>query len=186
MPRASSAAPAAVLLACTVIAGCATVPSQERDAKRAELDAMADGTIARLLETQPAAADVLDQSVGYVVIDMKVTKIPVVGAGGGLGVVVDRRTDRRSYLKVSRFEVGGGLGAQAFKVIIVFDDGALLDRAAAGTWHYDAGADMAAAGQGSQQSRQQPSKGFHAYRLVEGGAVAAITVRVARAKPYLQ
>jgi lipid-binding SYLF domain-containing protein len=116
---------------------------------------------------------------------MKVTKIPVVGAGSGLGVVVDRRTDTRSYLKISRFEIGGGLGAEKFKVIIVFDDGKLLDRAAAGAWHYDAGAELAAGTASSEGGVQAAPKGFQAYRLVEGGALATVTVRVARAKPYL-
>jgi hypothetical protein len=34
----------------------------------------------------------------------------VSGAGKGYAAVVDRRNDSRSYLRVSRFEVGGGLG----------------------------------------------------------------------------
>ena len=165
--------------------GCTALSVEERDARRAELDAMADTTIETLLETKPQSREVLDRSLGYIVIDMKVTKIPMVGAGSGLGVVVDRRTNTRSYLKVSRFEVGGGLGAQKFKAIVVFDDGKLLERAAAGTWRYDAGAELAAGTAGSDGSMQAAPKGFHAYRLVEGGALASVTVRVARARPYL-
>jgi len=165
--------------------GCTTLSVEERDARRAELDAMADTTIETLLETKPQSREVLDRSLGYIVIDMKVTKIPMVGAGSGLGVVVDRRTNTRSYLKVSRFEVGGGLGAQKFKAIIVFDDGKLLERAAAGTWRYDAGAELAAGTASSDGSMQAAPKGFQAYRLVEGGALATVTVRVARARPYL-
>jgi len=138
-----------------------------------------------LLATKPQSREVLERSVGYIVIEMKVTKIPMVGAGSGLGVVVDRRTDTRSYLKVSRFEAGGGLGAQKFKVIIVFDDGKLLDQAAAGSWRYDAGAELAAGTASSEGSMQATSKGFQAYRLVEGGALATVTVRVAHSKPYL-
>ena len=165
--------------------GCAALSVEEREAKRAELDAMADTTIETLLATKPQSAEVLERSLGYVVLDMKVTKIPMVGAGSGLGVVVDRRTDARSYLKISRFEVGGGLGAQKYKVIIVFDDGKLLDKAAAGTWRYDAGAELAAGTASSEGGLHAAPKGFQAYRLVEGGALATVTVRVAHAKPYL-
>ena len=175
------------LLAALVVGppGCTTMSVEERDAKRAELDAMADTAVETLLEAKPQSRQVLERSLGYIVIDMKVTKIPMVGAGNGLGVVVDRRTDTRSYLKVSRFEVGGGLGAQKFKAIIVFDDGKLLDRAAAGTWRYDAGAELAAGTASSDGSVQAAPKGFQAYRLVEGGALATVTVRVAHARPYL-
>lgn len=170
----------------TLLVGCAASPPQDRDQQRSALDAMADETVETLLEGQPGARDVLDGSVGYLVIDMKVTKIPVFGAGNGLGVVVDRRTDTRAYLKVTRFDIGGGWGATHFKVIVVFDDAKLLDRTKAGAWHYEAGAELAAGTAGGDGTVQGASKGFRAYRLAEGGAAATVTVRVARATPILQ
>jgi lipid-binding SYLF domain-containing protein len=169
----------------TLLVGCATSPPQDPDQQRAELDAMADETVEALIEAQPSARDVLDRSLGYVVIDMRVTKIPMIGAGNGLGVVVDRRTDTRAYLKVTRFDIGGGWGAQHFKVIVVFEDGKLLDRAKSGAWHYEAGAEVAAGTTSVDGTAQTASKGFQAYRLAEGGAAAPVTVRVARARPFL-
>jgi lipid-binding SYLF domain-containing protein len=165
--------------------GCATLSPEESDAKRAELDAMADTTLEALLAATPEAGDLLDRSVGYLVIDMKVTKVPVLGAGKGYGVVVDRRVGTRSYLKVSRFDVGGGLGAQAFKIVVVFDDDKLLEKAAGGAWHYEAGAEFAAGSTSAEGPVQKQPKGFKAYRIAEGGAAATVTVRVARAKPFL-
>lgn len=176
---------AAVAGVAALLFGCATLSPEERDAKRAELDVMADTTLETLLAATPEAGDVLEDSVGYMVIDMKVTKIPVFGAGKGFGVVVDRRTGSRSYLKVSRFEVGGGLGAQAFKVVVVFEEAGLLEKTAGGAWHYDAGAELAAGGSAAEGSMQKKPRGFRAYRIAEGGAAATVTVRVARAKPYL-
>ena len=176
---------AIAVCATSLLFACATLPSAEREAKRAELDAMADTTIDTLLAANPEAGEVLDRSVGYLVIDMKVTKIPVFGAGKGFGVVVDRRSDTRSYLEVSRFEVGGGLGAQAFKFVVVFDDDKLLKKAAGGAWHYEAGAELAAGSASAEGAVQKQPKGFKAYRIAEGGAAATVTVRVARAKPFL-
>lgn len=169
----------------TLLFGCATLSPEESDAKRSELDAMADTTLEALLAATPEAGDVLDRSVGYLVIDMKVTKVPVFGAGKGFGVVVDRRAGSRSYLKVSRFEVGGGLGAQAFKVVVVFEDEKLLEKAAGGAWHYEAGAELAAGSASAEGAVQKKPGGFKAYRIAEGGAAATVTVRVARAKPFL-
>jgi len=173
----------AVLLT-TLLFGCATLSQDEKEAKRTELDAMATTTLDTLVAATPDSRDVLDHSVGYMVIDLKVTKIPFFGAGKGYAVVVDRRTDDRSYLEVSRFEIGGGLGAQAFKVIIVFSDAKLLEKAAAGSWHYAAGAELAAGSASAEGSAQKHPKGFKAYRIAEGGAAATVTVRVARAKPF--
>lgn len=164
--------------------GCATLSPDERETKRVELDAMADATLETLQATTAQSKDVIEQSLGYMVIDLKVTKIPVFGAGKGYAVVVDRRTDSRSYLEVSRFEIGGGLGAQAFKVVVVFSDAKLLEKAAGGAWRYEAGAELAAGSAGAEGSAQKDQKGFKAYRIAESGAAATVTVRVARAKPF--
>lgn len=174
-----------VAFALLPLLACAGLSPEERDARRAELDAMGEKTVATLLETQQQLREVFDNSLGYVVLDMKVTKIPVFGAGSGFGVVVDKRTNSRSYLQVSRFEVGGGIGAQRFKVVIVFQDGTLLDRAASGAWHYKSGVEVAVGTAGGKGRATKPDKGYQAFKLVESGAVAAVTVRVARAKPYL-
>lgn len=181
-----------VLVAAT---GCATTSPEEGGPTAAELDAMGDKAIAALLESKPEVQEALDKSVGHVVVNMTVTKIPWFGAGAGYGVVVDQRTSSRSYIRVSRFEVGGGYGAQKYKVVIVFSDEKLLERAAKGTWHYEAGAEVAAGststevGAGSGGGEGVPTKsgkGYKAYKLAESGAVATVTVRLAYAKPYLK
>ena len=175
--------------------GCATTSPEEGGPTAAELDEMGEKAVATLLESKPEVQETLDKSVGHVVVNMTVTKIPWFGAGVGYGVVVDKRTDTRSYIRVSRFEVGGGYGAQKYKVVIVFSDEKLLERAAKGTWHYEAGAEVAAGstsaevGAGSSGADGVPTKsgkGYKAFKLAEGGAVATVTVRVANAKPYLK
>ena len=130
-----------------VLHGCAGMSPEEQEAKRSELDKMGEETIAALLEKHPEAQEALELSVGYVVIKMAATKIPVIGAGGGSGVILDKRSGRKSYIKVSQFELGGGLGAQKYKVIVFFEKEKLLDRAIKGEWHFEAGAE-AAAGEG--------------------------------------
>jgi len=174
------------ILAVALLNSCATTLSDdEQQAKRTELDEMADGTIATLLETHPEANELLEQCSGYAVIKMQVTKVPVVGAGGGYGVVQDERTGVRSYTKVSRFEVGGGLGTQKYKVIIFFSDEKLLDRALAGAWHFDAGAEATAGTETIEGNVNQSNEGYRAFKIGESGAVATVTIRMARAKPYL-
>jgi lipid-binding SYLF domain-containing protein len=174
-----------VVFALSLLLGCATLSLEEREAKRTELDEMGEKAVATLLETRPQLQEVFDKSVGYVVVDMTVTKIPWFGAGGGFGVVVNKRTNTRSYIKVSRFEVGGGVGAQKFKVIIVFNEAKLLDRVATGAWHYEAGAEAAVGSASAEGAVTKSTKGYQAFKLLEGGAAVTVTVRAARAKPYL-
>lgn len=179
---------AIVAFVLAALVGCATQSPKKGEPTATELDEMGEKAVATVLKNLPEAQEVLDRSVGYVVVNMRVSKIPMVGTGSGYGVVVDKRTNTRSYIKVSRFEVGGGLGAQKFKVVIVFEDGKLLDRAAAGTWHYDAGAEVAAdsaSGEGTATASGS-GEGYQVFRLAEGGATATVTLRAARAKPYLR
>ena len=166
--------------------GCAGLTQEEQSAKRAELDQMAEKVIATLLETEPDAQGALDKSLGYTVIDMTVTKIPMIGAGGGFGVVVDKGNGTHSYIKVSRFEVGGGLGGQQFKVIIFFYDKKLLERAVAGAWHFEAGAEATAGKTGTEGKVAASDQGYRAFKIAEGGAAATVTIRAAYAEPYLK
>lgn len=172
-------------LGIALLNACSGLTPDEQQAKRAELDAMGEKTIATLMETHAGTREVLDQSLGYVVIEMTVTKIPVFGAGGGLGVVVDRRSGTHSYVKVTRFEVGGGLGAQKYKVIIFFDDEKLLKRVISGAWHFEAGAEAGAGSTSAEGKVSTSEKGYRAYKIVEDGAIATVTVRAAYAEPYL-
>jgi hypothetical protein len=178
--------PSVFALAFFLLHGCAGLSPEEQQVKRAELDEMGEKTVAALLETRPEAREALDQAVGYAVVDMKVTKIPVFGAGGGFAVIVDRRAGNHSYAKVSRFEVGGGLGAQKFKVVVFFEDEKLLDRAIKGAWHFEAGAEASAGSASSEGKITRTDKGYRAFRIVEGGAAATVTIRLARATPYLK
>jgi len=166
------------------LAACSSTPTGD-PVTYEELDAMGDATIARLLELQPDVREAIDASKGYLVLDMTMTKIPGVGGGGGLGVVVDKRDGSHSYIKVSQFEVGGGVGVRKFKVVVLFEDAALIDRVTAGSWYYNAGAEAGAGEQSAGTSAgERVGKGYRAYRLSEGSLVVAVTVRAARARPY--
>ena len=109
-------------------AGCSTMTTAERVQKRSELDAMAEAAIAGLIEQDPGIKTAIDQSLGYAVANMKLTKVPVVGAGGGEGVFINRKTQQRTYFTVSRFDLGGGWGARSYKALLVFESQKVMDR----------------------------------------------------------
>ena len=76
------------MLMLLLISGCSSMTTTEREQKRDELDAMAETAIAGLIEQDPGIKTEIDQSLGYAVANMKLTKVPVVGAGGGEGAFV--------------------------------------------------------------------------------------------------
>jgi lipid-binding SYLF domain-containing protein len=174
---------AAVLAA--ALFGCSTLSPEGAEQKRQEIDAMSDSVITRLVERRPKLQQALDDSPGYAVADMAVTKVPMVGGGGGSGVIIDKRSGARTYVEVTRFEVGGGMGLQSFKVLVLFEDEELLDQAMKGFWHMDAGAEVGAREESAEGSVSPGSKGYQVFKLAEGGAVATVTVRAVRARPFL-
>ncbi len=170
------------LLALLLLTGCATLPDDER----AELDRMAEKTINRLTEKNPQLEGKLDACLGYLVADKKVVKIPMIGTGGGQGVVVDKTTGQRTYVKLSRIEVGGGWGARNYKVLLLLNDEKRLKKALTGTVVYEFGAEASAgkAALEGSSGQLQDEKGYEVYTLSEGGASATFTLRAIRLKPY--
>jgi len=141
--------------------------------------------MATFIATKSQVQELLDNSVGYAVVNMTITKIPYVGTGVGYGVVFDKQTETRSYIRVSQFEVGGGLGAEKYKVLIIFDDANLLEKAAQGAWHYDAGAQAVAGSESVDTSTSKSGEGYEAFKLTESGVCVRVTVLLARARPYV-
>ena len=176
-----------VLFLALVSVPSAVLGADEPD--RDELDAMVDATRSTLHEQHQDIAAKLDNGPGYAVIAMTTTKIPGIGTGLGYGVIIDSRSDKRSYIKVTQFEVGGGLGAQRFKTVIVFKDPVLLERTIKGGWHFESSAEISGADDGDSETiaslSTQSDKGYKVYKLAESGALATMTIRALHCKPYL-
>ncbi len=171
-----------MMITVSVIAGCSTMTATEKEQKRSELDAMAKAAVTDLIQQNPEIQKQLDQSLAYAVADMKLTKIPVVGAGGGEGVLVDKNSQQRIYFTVSRFDLGGGWGVRAYKALLVIESQKVLDKAKDGTWEFQAGAEASAGSASAEGSSSGLSKGFSMYVLSEAGASVTVTARVIRIK----
>ena len=164
------------------ITGCTTMSPSEKEQKRAELDEMANTSIARLIKQDPAIQDKIDKSLAYAVADMKLTKVPIVGGGGGEGVLFDKKTSKHIYFTVSRFDLGGGWGVRSYKALFVVESQDIYDKVIDGTWEFQAGAEASAGSASAEGSSSGQSKGFSLYVLSEAGASVTVTARVIRTK----
>ncbi|MBE9567516.1 MAG: hypothetical protein IMF14_02390 [Proteobacteria bacterium] len=165
-----------------VLTACSSMSVSERETKRSQLDEMAVSAIAGLIEQDPALQQKIDDSLGYAVANMKVTKVPVVGAGGGEGVFVDNKTDKRIYFTVSRFDIGGGWGARSYKILLVLETQEMLDRMEGGVWEFQAGVEASAGTVAAEGSSGALNEGYTVHVLSDGGASATATARVIRIK----
>ena len=165
-----------------VIAACSSMSASERETKRSQLDEMAATAIAGLIEQDATLQQKIENSLGYAVANMKVTKVPVVGAGGGEGVFVNKKTGKRLYFTVSRFDIGGGWGARSYKILLVFETQEMLDRLEGGVWEFQAGVEASAGTAAAEGSSGALTEGYTVHVLSDGGASATATARVIRIK----
>jgi len=176
-----------ILFALFLLTACASMTTAEKDNKRSELDLMAKTAIDGLVEQDAELQKQIDDSLGYFVANMKVTKVPVtkvpvVGAGGGEGVFVNKKTNKRLYFTISRFDLGGGWGARSYKVLLVFETQEMLDRLDSGIWEFQAGIEASAGTAAAEGSSGGKDEGYTVHILSDGGASATATARVIRIK----
>ena len=164
------------------VVGCSSMTALEKDQKRGELDEMATKAIAGLIEQDASIKTEIDQSLGYAVANMKLTKVPIVGAGGGEGVFIDKKTQQRTYFTVSRFDLGGGWGARSYKALLIVESQEVMDSLKGGVWEFQAGAEASAGTASAEGSSAAINKGFTMHVLSDGGASATVTARIIRIK----
>ena len=168
-----------VSLLLVLFSGCAKPSVQEIESERSKIDKMADETLKALLQKDPSIQKELDSAKGYGVVTWKLTKIPVFGTGWGYGVIVDLRNNERTYINVSRFDLGGGIGARSFKNLIIVQDEAILDEAKDGDIKFEAGAEVSAGTLATEGSHSADAKKrLTTHVLIDGGGSATATVRV--------
>ena len=177
--------PAAVILVALLVASCSsTHRSMSVEEKRDFLAEAEQKTLAELIEKRPETQAEMDRSVGHAVFSNRSAKIPFIGAGDGIGVVFDKKTGERTYLKVQRLDVGGGFGIREYRLVVVFFEEEPLEKLAGGKLELAAGAEAGAGkgdvGLGTEGISGKQKEKLALYQLSDTGVSATITVRLIR------
>jgi len=183
------------LLGCTLffflvaMSGCASIPGKTGEEQAETIDALVERTLADLYKQEPKAKEAIANSAGYVVMNNKITKIPIVGAGRGYGVAITTRTGEKTYIKMARFDVGGGWGARAVRPVLIFLDEKKFKDFIDGVWEAQAGAEAAAkvgetgAAGGAGSGDLPGNKGYSVHMITDAGVSATATAGIIRVKP---
>jgi len=171
------------------MSGCASIPGKTGEEQAETIEALVERTLADLYNQEPKAKNAIADSVGYVVMNNKITKIPVVGAGSGYGVAINTKTGEKTYLKMARFDVGGGWGARAVRPVLIFLDEKKFNDFIDGLWEAQAGAEAAAkvgetgAAGGAGSGDLPGNKGYSVHMITDAGVSATATAGIIRVKP---
>lgn len=184
-----------ILIGCALLflmvgmSGCAGIPGKTGDEQAETIDALVERTLGDLYKQEPNTKAEIVNSVGYAIMSNKITKIPVVGAGSGYGVAINDQTGEKTYLKMVRFDIGGGWGARSVRPVLIFQDEKKFKSFTDGVWEVQAGAEAAAkAGEvgtaGGAGSGDLPgNKGYSIHLITDAGVSATATAGVIRVKP---
>jgi len=175
---------AIILLGLTVASCGSTYRFMSTDEKRSFLLSLEKRTLSDLVEKSPEVQSEIDTAVGHAVLSIRLAKIPFIGAGDGIGVVTNAGTGERSYLKVGRLDVGGGLGVREYRLVVLFTEEDALKKLASGKLELRAGAEVGAKeteiGTGAGGISGSRKKGYVLYQLADTGISATLTVTMIR------
>ena len=174
------------VLAATVliISGCG--PSAKKytlSERRQIIDTMADQNLERLYIERPSARQEIVESAGYAVFSNANVHVIFVGGGGGHGVVIDKTTGRKTYMKVGSGGIGFGLGAKDYRQVIIFKTRQALTDFVGSGWGFGGQAEATAqkgqtgGGMGGDCTR---SKDVTIYTLTETGLALQATITGSR------
>ncbi len=147
----------------------------ELQARQMEIDTRSQATVDALLESNDGAKALFDQAAGYAV--FAVTKAGgffVTGAGGS-GVVVNKGTGTRVYMRMGSGGLGFGLGVQQYDLVIMFEGAPHLERFMDGGWDSSATA-QAAAGQEGINLTSSFIDGVAFFQITDRGLMAVADV----------
>jgi lipid-binding SYLF domain-containing protein len=168
----------ALVLSMALLGACTSIPFEQRDDRRAEINRDADETIALLMEKDPEFAEVLEKSAGYMTSRISSATVAVVGGAHGIGVLVNKQTGDRKYLNFKRTELGAGLGLTKFRFLVLAEDAEALENIPSKKYLSGLAADISAGEKGS--SSRYNSAGYRVYTISESGASVAATARLTK------
>jgi lipid-binding SYLF domain-containing protein len=170
------ALPCWAALATALAAGpCLAAPSEDQaekkaakaEAKREEIDAMAQEALDEVLTSSPRAKAMFEQAAGHAVFDNWHTSFAVAG-GSGTGVAVRRDSGERTYMKMRTVGLKLGLGIQKCQVVFLFETAQRFERFVNDGWEAEAGAEAAVGGEGASLAADWRD-GMATFRITEKG-----------------
>lgn len=171
------------------LSGCTSIPGETGAEQVETIDALVERTLADLYQQEPNTREAIANSVGYVVASTTITKVPIVGVGSGYGVAINTRTKEKTYLKMARFDVGGGWGARSLRPVVIFQDEKKFKDFIDGVWEAQAGAEAAAkvgetgAAGGAGTGDVANDKGYTIHFITDAGVSATATAAIIRVTP---
>ena len=141
---------------------------------RAEIDQMSSNTLAKLFKKAKGSKALYDQSYGYAVFDSRRMSF-MITTEFGAGVAVDKKSGKKTYMKMATGGMNIGYGVQFLQFVFMFPDKQSFNQFVTDGW--DAGANAGAvAGQDAEGLGIELKNGTRVFELNEKGLSLSATL----------
>ena len=171
---------AVVVLAVLFVGGCVSPQGVSTQDKRQAVLQMRSETLANLYELESYAKARIGESVGYAVFSNVGVNLIFLSAASGYGVVEDKSTGKRTYMKMASGGLGIGLGVKDFRGIFVFTSRGALEQFVESGWDASAQVDaVAKAGEkgAAWAGAVDVAPGIKLYQITENGLALQATIQ---------
>jgi lipid-binding SYLF domain-containing protein len=150
--------------------------------KRAEVRKQRDEILAKLYAKHPDAREKIKKAAGYGTFNNKNVNLFLLSSGHGYGVVVDRETEKETFMSMGSIGGGVGYGAKDLSVVFIFKNTKVMKEFVERGMQFGGEADASAKarGGGIEASKEAgvDSGGnlFEIYQITDTGAALQATV----------
>jgi len=175
----------AIAMLCLSLVACASTPvtQSEKMEQKDSLRAMASQTLAQLYKNTPAAKSAITNAAGYAVFSDFGFKLSFMGGAKGKGVAINNTTKKETFMKMMEFQPGLGVGAEKFRLVLVFENSAAFNTFVTSGWEAGANAMLAAKSKtagGGLAGAVSLSEGVYMYQVTEEGLIVGVSITGAR------
>lgn len=169
------------ILAAILVILCGCGPSRKYTVpeRRQIINDMAQETLQKLYQEEPSTKKEVADATGYGVFSNANINIIFASAGGGYGIVVDRASGKKTYMKMGLGGIGLGIGVKDYRQVLIFRDENTLQKFVDKGWEFGGHADAAAkAGEsgGELSGEGDINDDITVYSITEAGLALQATV----------
>ena len=150
--------------------------------KRAEVRKQRDEILAKLFAKHPDAREKIKKAAGYGTFNNKNVNLFLLSSGHGYGVVVDRETEKETFMSMGSIGGGVGYGAKDLSVVFIFKNKDVMKEFIERGMQFGGEADASAKarGAGIEASKEAGvdtgGNLFEIYQITDTGAALQATV----------
>lgn len=159
-----------------LLAGCTSIPVEERAGVRSEIRTLGEDIKAEFVGSVPGLDNDIATAAGYFTARVSGGQATLIGGIFGRGVLVDNASGSLTYMNATRFDLGAGLAAGSYRIMVVLKNREEFDTFRAGSWKFGIGA-AAAVGHTGGGIASWSEDGFRLLIAAENGAVLTASAR---------